>query len=76
MGRNLTVAIELRPSLQEITQHIHSHLCVEILSSVARLTMSLLVLPPDNDIDTLRRKKPRGKKFRDKISCLWAIPNQ
>ena len=38
--------------------------------------MSLLVLPPDDDIDTLRRKKPRGKKFRDQLSCLWAIPNQ
>ena len=25
--------------------------------------MSLLVLPPDDDIDTLRRKKPRGEKF-------------
>jgi len=40
--------------------------------------MSLLVLPPDDDIDTLslRKKKQRGKKFRDKLSCLWAIPIQ
>jgi len=36
--------------------------------------MSLLSLPLDDDEETVRKKKPRGKKLRDKLSCLWAIP--
>ena len=31
------------------------------LESYLQWLISLLVLPPDDDIDTLRRKKPRGK---------------